>query len=397
MWYYLKVPDIPNENNDINDVTLYRKKKKRAKRIRNLIIIGIIAIAAVLVYIYRDVIFEPLRGIASKVENTTTSDEGFPVDLPASSDYRFLPLSDSFVLVTDTYLYNYSVSGKQNFALQHGYVNPMAVSNSKRVLIYDKGGHDFALYNKSSEIYKQKIEDEVIVSAFISDNEHVAVVTTGGRYSNVVYVYDGNGKWLYTHKFIDDSVMQAAFSSDNGSLYLSRVKSDNGDIITEIAKYSMSGDGEELWSYRISDCVPIALKASGNTVTVIGDNVLCGLDADTGEEKGKYTYSGDIVAFADLPDTAVIIFDDYSGSSNTVTVFDKSCNVLASAAAPSKVYGLAAESGNVYVLSGRSVSVYDNKLEITQDIQLDDDYSAFVKIGSALFLMGYDTIEYHGI
>ena len=73
----MKVPDknpLEQQNNDINDVTLYRKKKKKAKLIRNFIIWLVIVAAAVPVWIYRDTIFEPLRGIASRIQQPKRQD-----------------------------------------------------------------------------------------------------------------------------------------------------------------------------------------------------------------------------------------------------------------------------------------------------------------------------------
>ena len=152
----MKVPEKnpleTEKNNDINDVSLYRKKKKKAKRIRNLIILLVVILALIPVWIYRDTIFEPLRGIASRISTTTAQSEGYPISLTGRNDYSFCPLGDGFSLLSDTYLYSYNENGGQNFALQHGYVHPMTVSNSKRVVIYDKGGHDFSLFNKTSEI-----------------------------------------------------------------------------------------------------------------------------------------------------------------------------------------------------------------------------------------------------
>ncbi len=116
----------------------------------------------------------------------------------------------------------------------------------------------FSLFNKTSEIFKQNIPDEVIVSVFLGSSEHTAVVTSGGRYSNVIYVYDGSGKWLYTQRFIDDDVMQVAFSDDNRFIYVTRVTSDNGDIVTKLSKYDITGDGTELWTQTISDCVTLS-------------------------------------------------------------------------------------------------------------------------------------------
>lgn len=393
----MKIPDIPDEKNDINDVALYRKKKKRVRIIRNAVILVILCVGAFLVWQYREVIFEPLRGIASKINNTTTQDVGFPIDLPASSDYRFLPMSDSFALTTDTYLYTYSTGGGQYFALQHGYVNPMAVSNSKRLLIYDKGGHDFALYNKTSEIFKQRIENEVIVSAFISDSEHVAVVTSGGRFSNIVHVYDGNGKWLYTHKFIDDNVMQAAFSADKAYLYLSRIKSDNGDIVTEITKYRLNDESEEAWTYKISDSIPLELYVSGDTVKAVCDNSTVSLNAETGELKGSFKYGGELKDFDCSDSGSILAVNDYTASGSRLILLDNDCSELARADISGSINQLLYEDDRVYLLTGRSLDVYDNAFSLVGSHELDDEYSSFVKAGSSALLLGYNTIISIGI
>ena len=110
----MKVPDknpLEQQNNDINDVTLYRKKKKKAKLIRNFIIWLVIVAAAVPVWIYRDTIFEPLRGIASRIQTTTTETAGYPISLTGRSDYSFCAMNDSFALLSDTYLYSYNENG----------------------------------------------------------------------------------------------------------------------------------------------------------------------------------------------------------------------------------------------------------------------------------------------
>lgn len=388
----MKVPDITDVRSEVNDVALYRKKKKRNKLIRTVVILTLTVVAVILVWCYADVIFEPLRGIASKVTTTTTDKAGYPVDLPASSDYKFLSLSDSFALVTDTYLYAYSSNGAQNFALQHGYTKPCAVSNSKRILIYDRGGHNFALYNKTSEIYKQSIDDEIIVSAFISDNEQAAVVTSGGRYSNIVYVYDGNGKWLYTHRFIDDNIMQAAFSPDNKYIYLTRVRSDKGDIVTELSKYKLGNDGEPVWSYTVNDSVPLKLNVAQSFISLFLDGKVVTVDAEKGKQLGEMNYHGEIEFIDSISDKLVFISDDYSSNGCNLSVLNSSCEVLAQlklANIPDSVYCY--DSG-ILVLQNRNVSLYDFRLSEISSHTLEDNYSDMVCIGSQVLLLGYSDI-----
>lgn len=388
----MKVPNITDVRNEVNDVALYRKKKKRNKLIRTVVILVLTLVAVFLIWCYADVIFEPLRGIASKVQTTTTDKAGYPVDLPASSEYKFLGLSDSFALVTDTYLYAYSSGGAQNFALQHGYTKPCSVSNSKRILIYDRGGHNFALYNKTSEIYKQSIDDEIIVSAFISDSEQAAIITSGGRYSNIVYVYDGNGKWLYTHRFIDDNIMQAGFSPDNNYIYLTRVRSDKGDIVTELSKYKLGNDGEAIWSYKISDSVPIKLSVTQNAVALFLDNKVLTVNPETGKQMGEMSYHGDIEFIDNVSDKLVFISDDYSSSGCNLMVLNNECKVTAQlklTSIPDCVY--CSDSG-IYLLQNRRVFLYDYMLTEIEVQELKDNYSDMVCVGGQVLLLGYSDI-----
>lgn len=392
----MKVPDknpLEEQNNDINDVTLYRKKKKKAKLIRNLIILLVIVAAAVPIWIYRDTIFEPLRGIASRIQTTTDETAGYPISLTGRSDYSFCAMNDSFALLSDTYLYSYNENGGQNFALQHGYVHPMAVSNSKRVVIYDKGGHDFSLFNKTSQIYKGNIEDEVIVSVFLSSSEHTAVVTTGGRYSNVIYVYDGSGKWLYTQRFIDDNVMQAVFSEDNRYLYVTRVTSDNGDIVTKLSKYDISGDGTELWSQSLSDCVSLSLGLSGNVLTVTGDNIAATYNADSGELIGNYSYQGTVENFDTSSSLKVFVFDDYTDDGKKIVLLNDKCEMTASVAVSADVKQIKVSGNNIFVMTESDITQYDSTLEPIKKTLLTDSYSDFITVGGSILLMGYDAVD----
>lgn len=393
----MKVPDKnpleQEKNSDINDVSLYRKKKKKAKRIRTLIILLVIVAALIPVWIYRDTIFEPLRGIASRIQTTTTESAGYPISLTGRSDYTFCSMNDSFALLSDTYLYSYNENGGQNFALQHGYVHPMAVSNSKRVMIYDKGGHDFSLFNKTSEIYKGSIEDEVIVSVFLSNSEHTAVVTSGGRYSNVIYVYDGSGKWLYTQRFIDDNVMQVAFSDDNRYIYVTRVTSDNGDIVTKLSKYDISGDGTELWSQTISDCVSLALSINSNILTVTGDSEILTYNSDSGELIGNYSYQGTIENFDTSTSQKVFVIDDYTDDGKKLILLNEKCEITASVAVTADVKRIRVGDNTITVMTESDMTQYDYSLESVKKTLLTDSYSDFIKVGGSILLMGYDSLD----
>lgn len=348
--------------------------------------------AGILVYLNRDTIFEPLRGIFSRVTTTTDDEAGFPVNMPSSTDYKFNCLGDGFSLLTDTYLYTYNGEGVQNFALQHGYVNPVCDTNSKRVLIYDKGGYDFALYNKTSEIYKQSIEDEVIVSAFLSENEYSAIVTSGGHYSNVIYIYNGNGEELDVYKYIDEKVMQIAFSPDERYLYVALAKSQEGDIVTRVSKYEIGNDEGHLWNCEITDSISFELSFTNDKVLVITDEKITSVNSADGTVLSSYEYKGTLNDYYIENSNCVLILRNNSEKSK-ILMMDDSCSVVADISTDDKIKDVAIDDEKVVVLTSKGVVLYDLNLDMISNRDFEDEYIQMIKNGSNLLLMGGSHID----
>lgn len=376
-----------------NDITAFRKKKKKRKNIFKLVILIVLLGLFTAVYFFRDEIFEPLRGIASQINNTTTTDEGFPVQLPGSASYKFSALGDNFLLLTDTYLYTYTTGGKQIFALQHGFVNPIEKTNSKRVLVFDKGAHKFAMYNKTSEIYNVTIEDDTIVSAFISNSERVAVVTSGSRYSNILYVYDGNGKRLYTRKFVNENVMQVAFTPDEQNVIVTTITAANGEVVTNIYKYDINTDNSEIWKYTVNDTITLDVSINNDTATVFGDNKTFCLNTTDGTEIGSYSFSKEVEQCKTSGILTAMLFKDSTTNKNVLVTLDESCQVLSSLAVGVDIAQIQIEGEKVYTLEGSSIICYNKNLKIEKELPLEEEYSAFVKVGNKILLLGYNVVQ----
>lgn len=376
-----------------NDLGAYRKKKQKRNNLIKLLLVIIFICGFALVYFYRDIIFEPLRGIASKINYTTDDGEGFPVHLPGSASYEFMPLGDCFTLLTDTYFYTYSGTGKQIFALQHGYVSPVAKANSKRVLIFDKGAHKFSMYNKTSEIYTQSIEEENIVSAFISDSEKVCVVTYGGNYANTIYIYNGNGQWQYTHRFVDENVMQVAFTDDEQSVIVSTITAQNGEVFTNIYRYNINSDEKEMWKTSVKDLISLDMNVNGDKITVFGDTQTFTLNTENGTESGTYAYSRELEQCKTNGILSAILFKDKTTNKNVLVSLDEKSQVISTSASGIDVSQIIIEDNMIYTLEGSKIICYNNKLEKLNEVNLSQEYSAFVKIGNKVYLLGYDVVQ----
>ena len=376
------------------DLTKYRKKKKQSKNLVKLIIVLIAVIAFAVVWMNADTIFEPLRGIASKVETKTSYDVGFPIELPGSSSYALDSFGDNFSLLTDTYLYAYDKTGAQLYALKHGYSNPEMTTNEKRILLFDKSGYNFALYSKTSLIYQKTLDDKIIYTSVGSDNL-AAVVTDSARYSNVLYIYDDGGNWKYTKKFADENVMQVKFIGDGEHIIVTTISSANGDIVTNFYKFSIKSTDGSVWYRSLkNNSLPCGLYADRNFVMCVCDNAVISLNCGDGSTNSVYTYPGGLKHFSASEEGCLVHYLDVSANKNVLVVLNTDAEEAAFGYISAGTDCITYDRDGVILLDGTKLRILDSQLLDERDLTLaNDDYTKFVKIGSDLFLIGYDKLN----
>lgn len=376
-----------------SDLMAYRKKRKRKMLYIRLGIAILILGAVVIIASNFSAIVEPLRGIASRIETKTSDDVGFPIKLPGSASYSFDSFGDNFLLLTDTYLYTFGINGGQNYALRHGYSNPIQCSNSKRILLYDKDYNDFSLYSKTSAIYSSKV-DEKIVFASIGSSEYAAIVTNSERYSNIIYIYDGNGDWKYTRKFIDENVMNVEFSNDERNIYVSTISVENGEIFSTIYKYDITSESESIWEYKVSkSSIPVKMSVKNGKVCVIYDNYALSLNENDGSLVGNKEFQG-TVKCCDFSDSLTgIIYIDSATNKKVLTVINDNMTASYSRVVTPNIDRIIADGNNFFIVETGILNGYNSSAEPVVEKQLKDEYVSFVKIGNSVLLLGYDSVD----
>lgn len=404
----MKVLEQP-ENNDNNEkkntsenkskkpkavnLTSYRNKKNRNKSIAKLVLVFLAALAFVLIWYNASTIFEPLRGIASKIENKTSYDVGFPVNLPGSTEYSFKSSGEIFSLLTDTYLYTYKTSGEQIYALKHGYSKPQQITSDKRILLFDKSAYSFALYSKTSLIYNKVLDDKILY-ANIGNGDMVAIVTDSSRYSNVLYVYDGGGNWKYTKKFADENIMQVSFIDDT-YIIVSTISVDSGEIVTNYYKFSIKSTEGPVWSYSFKgNSLPCGLYANNSYIISVCDNIVVALNSDDGSYINSFSYKGVLRHFDISSDYCTIQYNESSTNKNNLVVLNGKCEPIASTTVTSNTQRIINDSGTVYILDGIHLKSLDvGAGEENETALFNEDYTDFIKIGDDIMLLGYDTVN----
>lgn len=379
---------------NLNDITAYRKKKKRKSLVYKAAAIGLLMLGFAVIWINAETIFEPVRGIASRINNTTSSSEGFPVRLPGSAKYSFSAFGGNFLLLTDTYLYTYAASGKQIYALQHEYSDPVQLASDRRILLYDHNSYEFSLYSKTSKIYEEKLDDK-IVSGALGGDDRVAVVTSSQLYANVLRVYSGSGKNEFTRKFVDEDVNSVAFTGEDKRVVVGVSTVENGEITSWVYKLRTDSEDDVVWKYGLpAGSWVLKVSESGGVVYALCDNLFAAISLDTGTLLGSYSFgTGTLVYPVIGSGLSLMLFSDYKTGVTTLVSFDKNAGVIASRAMPITLNRLVIQGDAVYTLTGRELAAYDRFLNPVQTVLLDEEYEDFIIMDKEAFLLAYERVD----
>lgn len=384
-------------SNQPADLVEYRKKRKQKRMLTKLIIVLLIFTVVIIIAANFTSIIEPFRGFASRIDTKTSDDVGFPIKLPGSASYSFDSFGDSFLLLTDTYLYTFGMNGGQNYALRHGYSNPTQCSNSKRILLYDKDYNSFSLYSKTSLIYSGSVEEK-IVFASLGNNDTAAIVTNSDRYSNIIYIYNGNGEWRYTRKLIDENVMNVKFSSEERYIYVSTIGVENGEIYSALYKYDITNESDAIWSYKLKNSsIPMDMYVKGGRVHTIYDNYAVSLSETDGAVIGERTISGTVLCcdFSDSIDT--VVYNDSSTNRKVLAILDNEMTIISTKVVNPNINRIIAEGNKVFIVESGTLYGYDSQSDAIVEKPLSDDYVSFIKIGNSVLLLGYNSVDIENI
>ncbi|MCL2086976.1 MAG: DUF5711 family protein [Oscillospiraceae bacterium] len=376
-----------------NDIVAYRRKDKLKNFLKGLIVFLALVSTVALIVLNWDSIIEPLGGIGAQIQTRTSSEVGFPVRLPGSAGYSFARFGDNFLLLTDTYLYNYRQSGEQMYAFQHLYGSPIMISGKDRVLLYNHSATDFSIFNHGSQLHKEETEQK-IVAAFLGNNDMVAIVTASRRFSNELYVYDKNGKQRFIRRFIDENVTAVDFSPDGSFIYIATIKAQSGAHFGTVQKFDLRSEGEAIWSHTfMRGSWVLKMNVSDNYVHLLCDDLFAALDTAKGEIVGVYEYEGNLRFFDSSDSFSVLGVLDIISNDNILITLDQKSSVISTKSMPNNLKQVEVYKNIVYTLEGELLNSYDREFKQTGQHLLTGEYDGFVVIDNSAFLLGFDVVE----
>lgn len=389
----------------VTDVSMLRKNRKKKKALsflKKLIIILFIAGAISAVVFTKDIWYPKLDGILTKIpsrENSAELAEGeFPISIEGGASYSLLPLDSSIAVVDDSHFFVYNEDGKMIYSAQHTFSRPIMTVYNKKALLYDLGGKSFGLYSKYKNVYS-KSTDEPILLARLGMGDIAAVVTKSEKYPSVLMVYDSAGKNIFNYRSVS-RIIDVTFNSDSSGCYITTIGVNGGFIVSRILYYRFDkvdydDDGNPVPVWKTNDLQTLALSVRlyGESSIILFGDTMCAYYDENGNFKNSYEYKRQLVDYSSDGGIAAMIFrNDERRSSELITV-DCAEDIINTKNLSYEVLNVQVNGNTVYMQSRDGIESCNAAGEELSSVRLYTDYNDFCRVGSYIYLLGYDEIN----
>lgn len=371
------------QGSDPNKTAEFHKERK--SHIWKLAAVLLVVLIVLLVVLNWKSIISPFKDAALTVSG------GFPIQLPGSTEYTLDEMGDSFYLMTDTYVYTYNGMGAQITSIQHGMQNPVAHSNDKRVLVYDKNGKEMKLYSRTAEVYSVDTDDTIVLAGIGSD-ERSFVVTNSTSYSNVLFVYGDNGSQIFRWASVENKIMQVVFSDDERSIFVTCAGAEGGELRMYLYRFDLNNEEGYIWKTPIGSDLTfsLSLDSDGLYIVTSGGNLL--VDERDGEILSSGSFTGELKMLPKGGKLRTAVFGDSSTNGYTVVAYDGKLAPYAKLDIPS-ANRICCEGDMLYVLSGNTIACYDKMLNPAELITMEESYSDMLILGMDAILISYNKVD----
>ncbi len=269
--------------------------------------------------------------------------------------------------------------------------NPVCQTNGDAAVVYDAGGSALKVYEDRTCVFDLDKADATILSARLSQDGSLSVVTRSSGFKGVISVYDSDFHHVVDLRLSSAYVLDATMSPDGRSLLAVTAGQDQHLFSCTLARYSLADLDpkapvpSETWA--LDNSLPLDLVWDGDGVRVLSEYAALAADSSLGQT-GRYDWPDRYLKRYSLlcDDSFAVLTGKYrSGSQTTLEVIDRSGEVRASMDFSLPILDLSAAGKYIGVLTARELSIYTRDLELYASVENTDNASRLVMLpdGSA--------------
>ena len=218
----------------------------------------------------------------AEYESTNIKHSGKNIALQNASSSRFARFSNGVLCASETSLTLYTPQGNVKWSHPLQISSPVLKTSENYILLFEKNGEKFSLYNGSKNIYSKSISG-TIKTASVSSTGDVCIVFDRENYKGSVCVYNKSGDAVYLWNSGTYSITDAAMSS---SRRLAVSLLDAANLSSKVYFFDISKSDTDK-NIDLKDSIVFDIEFDANTLNAFSDNKIFGISSNA---KLKWTY-----------------------------------------------------------------------------------------------------------
>ncbi len=233
---------------------------------------------------------EEAHGTASlttQAPKKAASGDFLPIAFTAAENTKYINYKDSIICVNETSYQAYSPGGKLLWSQGIQMQSPIVKAKGEYLLVCESGAKKINLYKGKKLVFGTKTEGDII-TASLSENGDVVVVTNKESYKAQVAVYNKGGKKIFAWDSGSYDVLSAAISGGR-QVALAMLDTDTG-ADTFISCMDVKGN-TRYKTETFKNTLVFNLDYSGEKLTALSESKYMGISSK-GKVQWEYGFDG---------------------------------------------------------------------------------------------------------
>ena len=287
--------------------------------------------------------FQDLNASAERVDIFSYDSISYPTD----EEQSFTIYRKGLAVAGNTSVTIFSATGRQ--LVSHGiqYNDPVAVGSGKYLLVYERGGKQYSLYNANTQMHTGETEYP-ISGAAVSDSGMYALISSANDANSAVYLYNNRFALINIYKK-GGNVLDVAISADGSRIALLTVTPNQGGVSTSVM-LAEPGKGSAIAEQTVAPSLGMScLFTDAGKLAILCSTGVAYLSA-SGDLEFFYDFEGKILSSADLSNSgiAVCLKKTAISEKNMIILFDKTGKIVYNEVVPQNVDQLSYREGALF-------------------------------------------------
>lgn len=306
--------------------------------------------------------------------DVSTQEKGFPVSFGGDQIEKAVGVNSCVFVLTHDAVSCVSVTGKIAFSHTLGYSEPAIGCSDSYAIVYDRQGSRFSVLNTGGLCYEGETDESgKILTATVSNDGKALVASRRSGSASALAVYDKKGNSVFAWACAKEHILSTAITKNGKNFACAAIGSSGGELYTKCYVFSL-GEKKLIAEQTFESTAPTDCVIEDSKIHLICTDKVILFDYTEAEIKPiTADFSSAVLSRAcdRNGNTAVLTKKVDSFGDKQVSYFNSYNKQVFSVTVPQEVYGIAADSSYVYLLTASELLYVNLKGETVKTVEIN--------------------------